>query len=47
MITVIVYFSLPDGMTREEINLKFEQTTLKWKDNQDLIRKNYIIDLGV
>ena len=46
MITVIVYFKLPVGMTREEIIPKFEQTTQKWRDNQDLIRKNYLIDLG-
>ena len=44
MITVIVYFKLPEGMTREEIIPKFEQTTQKWRDNQDLIRKNYLID---
>ena len=40
MITVIVNFVLPDRMTREEIISKFEQTTEKWSDNQDLIRKN-------
>ena len=45
MITVIVYFKLPEGITREEIIPKFEQTTQKWLDNQDLIRKNYLIDL--
>ena len=45
MITVIVYFKLPDGITREEIIFKFEQTTQKWSDNQDLIRKNYLVDL--
>ena len=45
MITVIVYFKLPDEMTREGIISKFEQTTQKWSDNQDLIRKNYLIDL--
>ena len=45
MFTVIVYFKLPDEMTREEIIFKFEQTTQKWLDNQDLIRKNYLIDL--
>ena len=44
MITVIVYFKLPDGMAREEIISKFEQTTQKWRNNQDLIRKNYLID---
>ena len=45
MITVIVYFRLPDGMIREEIISKFEQTAQKWRDNQDLIRINYLIDL--
>ena len=40
MITVIVYFKLPDGMTREDIIHKFEHTAQKWSDNQDLIRKN-------
>ena len=40
MITVIVYFKLPDGMTREKIISNFEQTAQKWSDNQDLIRKN-------
>ena len=45
MITLIVYFKLPDAMTREEIISKFEQTVQKWSDNQDLIRKNYLIDL--
>ena len=45
MITVIAYFKLPAGITREEIISKFEQTTQKWRDNQDLIHKNYLIDL--
>ena len=45
MITVIVNFKLPEGITRDEIISKFEQTTQKWRDNQDLIRKNYLIDL--
>ena len=45
MITVIVYFKLPDELTREEIISKFERTVQKWSENQDLIRKNYIIDL--
>ena len=45
MFTVIVYLKLPDGMTRENIISKFEQNTQKWRDNQDLICKNYLIDL--
>ena len=45
MITVIVYFKLPDELKREEIISKFERTVQKWSENQDLIRKSYIIDL--
>ena len=45
MITVIVYFKFSDELTREEIISKFERTVQKWSENQDLIRKNYIIDL--
>jgi len=45
MITVIVNFMLPDGITRDEIVSKFEQTIQKWSDNPDLVRKNYLIDL--
>ena len=45
MITVIVSFKLPEGVKREEIIQKFELTAHKWGENQDLIRKNYLIDL--
>ena len=45
MITVILNFKIPDGMSRSEIISKFEQTVQKWSDNQDLVRKNYLIDL--
>ena len=45
MNTVIVNFKLPAGMTREEIISKYEQTASKWRNNPDLIRKNYLIDL--
>ena len=44
MITVIAYFKLPNGVSREEIIHEFDQTVQKWRDNQDLIRKNYLID---
>ena len=47
MVTVIVYFNLPDGMMHEEIISEFEHTAQKWLDNQDLIRKNYLIDLNM
>ena len=45
MITVIVYFKLTDGITREEVITKFDKTAQKWSDNQDLIRKNYLVNL--
>ena len=45
MITEIVNFKLPAGMTREEIISKYEQSVPKWRNNPDLIRKNYLIDL--
>ena len=49
MITVIVSFKLPDGITRDEVIAKFEQSTYKWRDNPDLIRKYYLfnIDRGI
>ena len=45
MITVIVNFKLPEGITRDEIISKFELTTHKWSENQDLIRKSYLFNL--
>ena len=45
MITVIVNFKLPTGINRDEVIGKFENNTNKWRDNPDLIRKYYIIDL--
>ena len=45
MITVIVNFKLPDGTKREEVISKFEQSILKWSDNKDLIRKDYLVNL--
>ncbi len=44
MITVIVKFKLTDQITREEVIAKFEQSTAKWRDNPDLISKNYLFD---
>ena len=44
MITVIVNFKLPTGLTHEDIISRFEKTSAKWSDNPDLIRKNYLID---
>jgi Putative mono-oxygenase ydhR len=44
MITEIVTFKLPDGMTQEEAAAKFEQTAPRWRANPDLIRKNYLVN---
>ena len=45
MITVIVNFKIPNGFIRDEVIAKFEQSTSKWLDNPDLIRKYYLIDI--
>jgi hypothetical protein len=44
MITEIVTFKLPKGMTREDVVANFEKTAPNWRANPDLIRKNYLID---
>lgn len=44
MITEIVTFRLPEGATREEVFSNYEKTVSTWRDNPDLIRKNYIFD---
>jgi hypothetical protein len=44
MITEIVTFKLPAGMTREEVLARYETTAPKWKANPDLVRKNYLFD---
>ena len=44
MITEIVTFKLPDGMTREEVFSNYEKTAATWAENPDLIRKNYLFD---
>ena len=44
MITEIVIFRLPEGTTREEVFSNFQKTAPTWRDNPDLIRKNYLFD---
>jgi hypothetical protein len=44
MITEIVTFKLPDGSVREDVFANFEKTAPIWRDNPDLIRKNYLFD---
>ena len=45
MITEIVTFKLPEGMTRVDVVSNFEKTAPTWNANPDLIRKNYLIDI--
>lgn len=44
MITEIVLFSLPEGMTREQVINNFRATAPNWQANPELIRKNYLYD---
>ena len=44
MITEIVLFKLPAGMTREQYAAKARESAAAWGANPDLIRKNYLFD---
>ena len=44
MITEIITFSIPDGMTREEVVANYRRSAPTWRANPDLIRKNYLYD---
>jgi hypothetical protein len=44
MITELVLFALPEGMTREQVTAFFQQNAPKWRANPDLIRKNYLYE---
>ncbi len=46
MITEILTFKLPEGTTREEVMANYEKTAPTWRNNPDLIRKNYLFDAG-
>jgi hypothetical protein len=46
MITEFVTFKLPEGMTREQLVNNYKETAPKWRQNADLIRKNYLFDLS-
>jgi hypothetical protein len=46
MITEIVTFKLPAGMTREQAVEAFRKSVPIWSGNPDLIRKNYLYDAG-
>ena len=44
MITEIVLFRLPDGMTREDAVAKYRLSLPGWRANPDLIRKTFLFD---
>jgi hypothetical protein len=44
MITEIIIFDLPEGMTREEVVANYRRSAPNWRSNPDLIRKNYLYD---
>ena len=43
MITEIVLFRLPDGMSREEAIAKYRLSVPGWRANPDLIRKTFLL----
>jgi len=44
MITEIVTFPIPAGMTRDQVVALYEESVPTWKSNPDLLRKNYLYD---
>ncbi|MDQ2095923.1 hypothetical protein [Rhodalgimonas zhirmunskyi] len=44
MITEIVTFDLPVGMTRDEVIALYETTMPRWRANGALVRKYYLFD---
>ena len=44
MITEIITFAIPDGMTRDEVVASYRRSAPTWRANPDLIRKNYLFD---
>ncbi len=46
MITEIVLFDLPAGITRERMLAQFRESIPRWRDNPDLLRKHMIFDLA-
>lgn len=44
MFTEIVMFSIPPGMSREEVVDRFEASAEAWRGYKDLVRKNYLYD---
>jgi hypothetical protein len=46
MITEIVTFAIPPGMSRDEVVALYEKSAPGWRANPELIRKNYLYDPG-
>lgn len=46
MITEIVLFDLPKGITRADMIAQFRESVPRWRDNPDMIRKHMIFDLA-
>lgn len=44
MITEIVLFDLPKGMTREQVLKNFHDSIERWRQNPDMLSKNMICD---
>lgn len=44
MITEIVLFELPAGISRGEVMAKYRQTAPAWSKNEDLLRKYYFFN---
>ena len=44
MITEIVFFNLPKGITRDELMSKYMSTAEAWSKNEDLVEKYYFYD---
>ena len=44
MMIEVITFGLPDGMTREDVIRNYKETTEKWRNVGELIRKSYLYD---
>src|SRR5262249_36071353 len=44
MITEIITFEIPDGMTRDQVVANYRRSAPGWRANADRIRKNYLYD---
>jgi hypothetical protein len=44
MITEIITFGIPGGMTRDQVVANYRRSAPSWRANPDLIRKNYLYD---